>query len=43
MNVTSQAININNSEYDFADVESCASYKVTHRSVKESPIRYERG
>jgi flavin reductase (DIM6/NTAB) family NADH-FMN oxidoreductase RutF len=43
MNVTSKAININDSEFDFADVESCASYKVSPRSVKGSPIRYECG
>jgi flavin reductase (DIM6/NTAB) family NADH-FMN oxidoreductase RutF len=41
MNHTSASINIDESEFDFADVESCSSYKVTPCSVKESPIRYE--
>jgi flavin reductase (DIM6/NTAB) family NADH-FMN oxidoreductase RutF len=41
MSLTSKALNINESEFDFAGVESCSSHKVTPRSVKESPIRYE--
>lgn len=41
MNLTSASINIDESEFDFADVESCSSYRVLPRSVKESPIRYE--
>jgi flavin reductase (DIM6/NTAB) family NADH-FMN oxidoreductase RutF len=41
MSLTSKALNINESEFDFAVVESCSSHKVTPRSVKESPIRYE--
>jgi flavin reductase (DIM6/NTAB) family NADH-FMN oxidoreductase RutF len=41
MNMTSASLNIDESEFNFADVESCSSYKVTPRSVKESPIRYE--
>ncbi|ABM04563.1 conserved hypothetical protein [Psychromonas ingrahamii 37] len=41
MNLTSASINIDESEFDFADVESCSSYRVVPRSVKESPIRYE--
>ena len=41
MSLTSKALNINESEFDFAAVESCSSHKVTPRSVKESPIRYE--
>jgi flavin reductase (DIM6/NTAB) family NADH-FMN oxidoreductase RutF len=41
MNLTSASINFDKSEFDFADVESCSSYKVMPRSVKESPIRYE--
>ena len=41
MNATSANINMNESEFDFADVDSCSSYKVMPRSVKDSPIRYE--
>jgi len=41
MSLTSKALNINESEFDFAGIESCSSHKVTPRSVKESPIRYE--
>lgn len=41
MNKTSAGLEIDKSEFEFADVDSCASYKVTPRSVKESPIRYE--
>ena len=41
MNLTSAGINIDESEFDFAGVESCSSHKVMPRSVKESPIRYE--
>lgn len=41
MNSTSAGIGIDESEFDFANVESCSSYKVRPRSVKESPIRYE--
>jgi flavin reductase (DIM6/NTAB) family NADH-FMN oxidoreductase RutF len=41
MNITSASIDIDESEFDFADVESCSSYKVLPSSVKESPIRYE--
>ncbi|ASP47247.1 flavin reductase family protein [Cognaticolwellia beringensis] len=41
MNLTSASLTNDESEFDFADVESCASYKVQPRSVKEAPIRYE--
>ncbi len=41
MNATSAALEINDSEFAFADIDSCASYKVIPRSVKQSPIRYE--
>lgn len=41
MNMTSTSLGIDESEFDFAGVESCASEKVTPRSVKASPIRYE--
>ena len=41
MNRTSASIDIDKSEFDFADVESCSSHTVTPRSVKESPVRYE--
>lgn len=41
MNMTSAGLQIDESEFDFAKVESCASEKVQPRSVKASPIRYE--
>ena len=41
MNITSTSLKIDESEFDFADVESCSSYEVMPRSVIESPIRYE--
>ncbi|MBA6390629.1 flavin reductase family protein [Colwellia sp. BRX10-3] len=41
MNLTSASLKIDESEFDFADVESCASYKVLPSSVKGAPIRYE--
>ncbi|MFQ3171377.1 MAG: flavin reductase (DIM6/NTAB) family NADH-FMN oxidoreductase RutF [Oleispira sp.] len=41
MNQTSASLNIDDSEFDFAGIESCASHKVMPRSVKDSPIRYE--
>ena len=41
MNLTSAGLNIDESEFDFAGVESCSSHKVSPRSVKESPVRYE--
>jgi flavin reductase (DIM6/NTAB) family NADH-FMN oxidoreductase RutF len=41
MNMTSASLNINESEFDFADVERCMSHKVIPHSVKGSPIRYE--
>lgn len=41
MNQTSASLNIDESEFDFADVENCSSYKVMPQSVKESPVRYE--
>ncbi len=41
MNMTSSSLKSDESEFDFASVESCASFEVIPRSVKESPIRYE--
>ena len=41
MNQTSASIESDQSEFDFAGIESCASVKVKPRSVKESPVRYE--
>jgi flavin reductase (DIM6/NTAB) family NADH-FMN oxidoreductase RutF len=41
MNLTSTGLSIAESEFDFADVDSCPSYKVMPRSVVDSPIRYE--
>lgn len=41
MNLTSKALNINESEFDFAGVDSCSSFKVAPLSVKQSPVRYE--
>ena len=41
MNLTSASLKTDESEFDFADIESCSSYKVKPRSVTESPIRYE--
>lgn len=41
MNQTSASLKRDESEFDFAHVEKCASYKVLPSSVKGSPIRYE--
>jgi len=41
MNATSAGLPFDESEFSFADVDSCSSHKVTPRSVKASPIRYE--
>ncbi|TWX66658.1 flavin reductase family protein [Colwellia sp. C1TZA3] len=41
LNLTSASLNQDESEFDFAGVERCASYQVKPRSVKDSPIRYE--
>jgi len=41
MNKTSASIDFDQSEFDFADVESCASHIVAPLSVKDSPVRYE--
>jgi flavin reductase (DIM6/NTAB) family NADH-FMN oxidoreductase RutF len=41
MNLTSASIESDKSEFDFADVERCASHQVKPSSVKASPIRYE--
>ena len=41
MNLTSASLKIEESEFDFAGVDSCSSHKVTPRSVKGSPVRYE--
>lgn len=40
-NMSSASINADESEFDFASVESTASYKVIPLSVKASPVRYE--
>ncbi len=41
MNQTSVSIESEQSEFDFAQIESCASHKVTPLSVAQSKIRYE--
>jgi flavin reductase (DIM6/NTAB) family NADH-FMN oxidoreductase RutF len=41
MNMTSASLKMDESEFDFAGVEYCASEKVMPRSVKASPVRYE--
>ena len=41
MNTTSASISIEQSEFDYADVEQSKSHKVNPPSVKHSPIRYE--
>jgi flavin reductase (DIM6/NTAB) family NADH-FMN oxidoreductase RutF len=41
MNMTSTALKPEESEFSFANVESCASSHVTPKSVANSPIRYE--
>lgn len=41
MNLTSKALNFNESEFDFANVDSCSSFEVAPLSVKYSPVRYE--
>jgi len=41
MNATSSNIAIDQSEFDFADIQSCASESVKPLSVSQSPIRYE--
>ncbi len=41
MNTTSASIPNNESEFTFANVNSCASKTVTPLSVEQSPIRYE--
>jgi flavin reductase (DIM6/NTAB) family NADH-FMN oxidoreductase RutF len=41
MNMTSASLKTDESEFDFADVEICASYEVQPSSVKDAPIRYE--
>jgi flavin reductase (DIM6/NTAB) family NADH-FMN oxidoreductase RutF len=40
-NLTSTSLAIDESEFDLADIESCASIKVLPWSVKDAPIRYE--
>ncbi len=40
-NMTSATIDANDSEFDFAGVDSTDSLKVAPRSVKASPLRYE--
>ncbi len=41
MNMTSVSLQMDESEFDFAGVDSCDSEMVRPRSVKASPIRYE--
>ena len=41
MNQTSASLSFSESEFDLANIERCASYKVSPQSVKHSPIRYE--
>ena len=41
MNKTSASIDFDQSEFYFADIESCASHIVAPLSVKDSPVRYE--
>jgi flavin reductase (DIM6/NTAB) family NADH-FMN oxidoreductase RutF len=41
MNMTSASIDIDESEFNFAQVNGCASDTVSPLSVEESPIRYE--
>lgn len=41
MNKTSASLAADESEFDFAGIESCSSVNVLPRSVKESPVRYE--
>ena len=41
VNKCSAGIDASESEFDFASVDSTASYKVSPRSVKASPVRYE--
>lgn len=41
MNLTCASLSIDESEFDFADVESCTSNIVAPLSVKDSPVRYE--
>jgi flavin reductase (DIM6/NTAB) family NADH-FMN oxidoreductase RutF len=41
MNQTSAGIHHEHSEFDHANVQSCASHKVVPLSVAQSPVRYE--
>tara|TARA_R110000824_G_scaffold336_5_gene2056 strand:- start:11986 stop:12588 length:603 start_codon:yes stop_codon:yes gene_type:complete len=41
MNLSSASLASDESEFDFAELESCASYQVKPHSVKEAPVRYE--
>lgn len=41
MNMTSASISAQESEFDFAHVDSCASDSVAALSVKDAPVRYE--
>jgi len=41
MNLTSASLDADDNEFNFAEVESCPSHKVSPRSVKDSPVRYE--
>ncbi len=41
MNQTSASLSIDQSEFSFANIESCSSHRVSPLSVKDSPVRYE--
>ncbi|BCE00965.1 hypothetical protein TYM08_P1028 [Marinicellulosiphila megalodicopiae] len=41
MNKTNVAVESDQSEFDLADIKSCASNQVNVLSVKDAPIRYE--
>lgn len=41
MNATSESLNFDQSEFDFANVDNCESHCVKPRSVTDSPIRYK--
>jgi flavin reductase (DIM6/NTAB) family NADH-FMN oxidoreductase RutF len=41
MNHTSASLGNDESEFDFANVERCASHNVAACSVKQAPVRYE--
>ena len=41
MNMTSASIETSKSEFEYANIDTSASYKVSPLSVKASPVRYE--